>query len=397
MAAVSGAGETLAPWRRGTLDIHHISTGKGSCAFLICPDGTTLMVDCGDFTAPPENRRYMIGPKPDGSRRAGEWVARYVKRQMRAMGRAEIDTFILTHQHGDHCGDPRQSGAPKSKFGDYQLVGICELAEMVKVHRVIDRAYPDYNYPAPLEDEQQLNYRAFVKAFVARGGKAEQFRAGSSQQIGLVREPAAFPAFVVRNLAVNGEVWTGRGDETRNHFPALGGLPAKDYPVENMCSLGFRLSYGKFDYFTAGDMTFDTLYGTQPWRDIETPVAQAAGPVDVAVANHHGYVDATGPGFVAALRPRCFVINAWDSSHPTMGAMNNMLSQSLYAGERDIFATAIKPETAIAIRQLAQLKSDNGHVIFRVKPGGSEFEVVVTSNADESDAVVKRFGPYACG
>jgi hypothetical protein len=390
------AADTLTPWSRGMLDIHHISTGQGSCTFMICPDGTTLMVDCGDYTPPADAKQYNIGPKPNASRRTGEWVARYCARQLRGIGRVQIDAFILTHLHGDHAGDPRYRDTPRSKFGDYRLVGISDVGETIPVRRTIDRAYPDYNYPAPLDDPQQLNYRAFVKALIARGGIAERFQPGSSSQIRLLHDPSEFPSFVVRNLAANGEVWTGTADETRQHFPALRNLTAREYPTENMCSLGFRLSYGKFDYFTAGDMTFDTNYGSQPWRDIETPVAQAAGPVDAAVANHHGYVDATGPGFVAALRPRCWVINAWDSSHPSATAMNNMLSPDLYPGERDIFATAIKPETKIAIRSLAQLKSDNGHVVLRVHPGGGEFEVLITSNADESDTVWRRFGPYAC-
>ena len=50
------------------------------------------------------------------------------------------------------------------------------------------------------------------------------------------------------------------------------------------------------------------------------------------VADHHGYVDATGPEFVRALRPKVFVINAWDSAHPTMGA-----SHTLSGGSRHLF------------------------------------------------------------
>lgn len=46
-AAQHGVG--LSPWMPGTLDIHHISTGRGSCAFLLCPDGTTLMIDAGSI------------------------------------------------------------------------------------------------------------------------------------------------------------------------------------------------------------------------------------------------------------------------------------------------------------------------------------------------------------
>jgi beta-lactamase superfamily II metal-dependent hydrolase len=388
--------DTLSPWSRGMLDIHHISTGQGSCTFLLCPDGTSLMVDCGAYTPPTDAVQYNVGPKPNGSRRTGEWVARYVSRQMREFKRAEIDTFVLTHLHGDHAGDPRFHNPPQSKFGGYVLAGVSDLSETIPVRRVIDRAFPGYGYPAPLDDPQQANYRAFVKSLVARGGLAEKFRVGALDQIGLVREPNAFPSFHVRNLAANGEVWTGAGTETRQLFPALKTLAPRDYPTENMCSIAMRLAYGKFRYFTGGDMTFDTVYGAQPWRDIETPVAQACGHVHVAVANHHGYVDSTGPGFVAALRPRCFVINAWDSSHPSASAMNAMLSRDLYPGDRDIFSTAVKPETKIAIRQLNQLKSDSGHVVVRVHPEGERFEVLITSNSDESDTVWKKFGPYEC-
>lgn len=390
----SGAAETLQPWSKGFLDIHHISTGRGSCAFLLGPDGTTFMVDCGSIVLHPDTAQYIISPKPDGSRRPAEWVARYVERQMKHTGRVAIDSFISTHFHSDHFGDIGPD-SPKSKFGNYQLGGISDLAETVPVHRVLDRGYPDYAYPVPADEPQQLNYRAFVNSLIQRGGTAERFHPGSATQLRLLREPAAFPQFQVRNLVANGELWTGVGETTRQQFPSLSALERRDYPTENMCSLGFRLSYGRFDYFTAGDMCHDTNYGSQPWRDIETPVAQVAGPVDVAVANHHGYVDATGPGFVAALRPRCFVINAWDSAHPAMPAMNNMLSQELYPGERDIFATATKPESKIALRQLAYVASGNGHVVIRVHPGGATYEVIITENMDESDRILKRFGPYS--
>jgi glyoxylase-like metal-dependent hydrolase (beta-lactamase superfamily II) len=126
VSAAAAARDTLAPWSRGMLDIHHISTGQGSCTFLICPDGTTVMVDCGAYTPPADARQYNVGPKPDASLRTGEWIARYCARQMRSIGRVEIDTFILTHLHGDHAGDPRFHNPPRSKFGDYRLVGISD-------------------------------------------------------------------------------------------------------------------------------------------------------------------------------------------------------------------------------------------------------------------------------
>lgn len=383
--------EPLAPWTPGTLDIHHISTGRGSCAFLLCPDGTTMMVDCGAHEPTADLARFMIDPKPDGSRRPGEWIARYIGRQMKAARREELDIFLLTHFHDDHMGQ-FTDGAPKSRLGNYRLSGISDLAESLPVGRIFDRGWPDYDYPAPPDDPNQRNYQAFVKS---PGRKTARFEPGRLDQLEL-RTPTAFPKFHIRNLVANGEVWTGAGEATQRHFPDLATLKSELYPTENMCSLGIRLSYGKFDYFTAGDMSFDTQYGHNRWRDIETPVARVAGPVDVAVANHHGYLDATGPNFVAALQPRAFVINAWDSAHPTMGALANMLSRDLYPGDRDIYATAMKPEAKIAIRALTGLRSDNGHVIFRVHPPGDRFEVFITTNEDESGRVIARFGPYVC-
>ena len=43
-------GAPLTPWSEGELDIHTISTGRGECLFFIMPDGTTMVVDAGEFS-----------------------------------------------------------------------------------------------------------------------------------------------------------------------------------------------------------------------------------------------------------------------------------------------------------------------------------------------------------
>jgi hypothetical protein len=162
-----------------------------------------------------------------------------------------------------------------------------------------------------------------------------------------------------------------------------------------MCSIAIRLSYGKFHYFTGGDLPSDTEDGEEPWRDIETPVARASGPVDVAVANHHAYFDAVGPDFVRLLRPRVFVIPTWYVAHPSILPLQRMLSQRLYKGERDIFATNVMAANKLVNNQfISKLKSLEGHVVVRVAPGGGEFRVIVCDNADDSDRVKAVFGPY---
>jgi hypothetical protein len=387
------AAETLPPWSPGVMEIHHISTGRGNCAFLLCPDATTMMVDAGALLSKPELAFYLVEPKPDASRRPGEWIARYVTRRLAGIRPPAIDTFIATHFHADHIGECGPE-SPRSRFGDYRLTGVTGLAESIPLKRIIDRGFPDYAYPAPLTDATQINYRAFLRSWTARGGVAERLKPGSGEQLALTREPAAWPAFGVRNIAANGEVWTGTGTTTRHQFPALTALPPEQYPSENMCSIALRFSYGAFDYFTSGDMTNCTNYGRDPWRDIETPAALAAGPVDVALVSHHGYIDATGPGFVSALRPRVFIVPAWNAAHPTMPARYNMLSRDLYPGNRDIFSTAIKPESKVAVRRLAEMRSDHGHVVVLVEKGGGLYSVYIVANDDESGRVTAKFGPY---
>jgi len=67
-------GDVLAPWTPGTMDIHHINTGRGDAAFMIFPDGTTLIFDAGaqDPTAPRTNSPRNAQAKPSADRAPGE-------------------------------------------------------------------------------------------------------------------------------------------------------------------------------------------------------------------------------------------------------------------------------------------------------------------------------------
>lgn len=392
---------TLSPWEPGYLYIHHISTGRGSCALLILPDATTMMIDAGSIISglDPAADKFFIDPRPNASLRPGQWIARYAGDALSQAGRNEIDYFLLTHFHEDHFGTiwpGRYDISPRSQFGPYQLGGVTDVAETIPVRKVIDRCYPDYSYPCPIPGPQFANYHAFIKSLLSRGGAAERFVPGAGRQIVLKRDSKRYPDFEIRNLASNGDVWTGLGERTRAHFPPLKELKQEDYPTENKCALAIRLSYGKFSYFSAGDEDHEEEYGRWPWGDIETAVARASGKVQVAVANHHGYMDACGPEWVRALQPQVFVINAWDSAHPTIVALHNMLSQELYPGRRLVFSTATKPEADITIRQMAEMASQNGHVIFRVPPGGNSFEVFVRDSSVPDGKVIAHFGSLPC-
>lgn len=390
LRAAVPAFKILPAWKPGILEIHQIATNRGNSALLILPDGTTLMVDAGAIYG---ISPYLSDPLPSGQHRPGEWIGRYAKRRLEAIGLTSIDTFLLTHLHGDHVGYLPPDG-PLSADGTYRLTGASDVAAIVPIQRFVDRAWPDYAYPAPAKADFQTNYRAFLQSQSKAGKSVERFRPGSKDQFSLLRKPADYPGFEIRNLIVNGEVWTGKGEQTSQLFPELSSLKPEDYPAENPCSCAIRLRYGKFGYYTGGDLTNDTNYGRDPWRDTESPAAEVCGPVSVAVADHHGYFNANGERYVRALQPQVFVIPTWDSAHPTVNVLNTLYSKAIYPGNRDVFATSVKQENRIANKKTDDLKSRAGHIVTRVEPGGETFAVHILSNADETDTLTASFGPY---
>jgi hypothetical protein len=383
-------GRPLAPWSEGVLDIHHISTGKGNAAFVIFPDGTTLLVDAGAATQPIP---YAIA-KPNDSRRPGEWIAGYIE-DFHPGPSPALDYVLLTHFDPDHMGLIDQN-SPVSPSGAYRLSGITDVAERVAIRTIIDRGSPDYDYPEPLDGEMMDNYRRFLSHHARhRGMTVERFMPGRNDQITLRYNLAGYPGFEVRNVASNGVVWTGTGTNTRHHVPPLESLTPEDFPNENMLSNAIRLSYGPFDYYTGGDLTGIPNIGDPQWKNLETPVAQAIGPVEVHVVNHHGSIDPASPYFLATLRPRVHVIPAWSPTHPAPSVLKRLLSERAYPGPRDVFILEFREPTKAAIGPRAeQVKSDGGHVVVRVTRGGASYRVFVLDNSSESFTVKSIHGPY---
>jgi len=94
------SGKPWQGWKEGEFQIHFIYTGVAESLFLIFPDGTSMLLDCGDFDA------LARGPKavpllPSAERHAGEWIARYVTRVNPAI--TDVDYMLLTHYHNDHA------------------------------------------------------------------------------------------------------------------------------------------------------------------------------------------------------------------------------------------------------------------------------------------------------
>ncbi len=396
-ACAQTVGGLLPPRPDGGIDIHHINTGEGAAAYFILPDGTTLLVDCGDggdIKRPPQ---YKAPRLPDESRPPAEWVARYIEK-FRPAGAAALDYLVISHFHSDHMG------------------GVPGLASRMPIRKILDRGWPDYGKPSAFTGEFADRYKAALKDQIERHhAVVERFKPGVNDQIVLRKEPAKHPGFEVRQIMANAEVWTGQGTQARSRFPA------NDEPNENACSTGFRLRLGSFDYYTGGDipgvLTGEVSLKTplsagrgpvKEWRDMESPVAWVTGPVDVAVLNHHGGSDTTNAFFLSVLQPRVMLAQTWATPQVSPAVLQRLLSESIYPGPRDIFTTnglwpgrrehliATYGEDA-ALRHIAgleKLTATQGHLVVRVAPGGATYHMIVLEDSQESFRIRSVHGPY---
>jgi len=387
----SPASIPLPPRAEGELDLHHIDTGRGTCTLIVAPDGTTLMVDAGAaIVSTPTLEQTTCQAHPNDSRRPGEWQARYA---LRHSGQTQLDYFLATHIHQDHIGD-LSAANPRANSGGYQLTGVSDVHELMPIAMHLDRGYPDYTSVAPPNAPFAKNYLAYLQHRMASKLPVAKVAVGSTQQIKLVHRPQRYRDFSVRILSATGTIWSGVGEQTHSLFPEhLSDNP----PGENRCSVALRLTYGRFSYFTGGDLTADTQDGRLPWQDVESPIAKIAGRTEVATADHHGYFDACGPEFVRNLDAQAYLIQAWDIGHPAPAQLQRMLGAWGKTATRDVFATDMLPATELINRRFTgEMKSRHGHIVVRVAAGGATYRIHILDSTIEDGPVLASVGPYTC-
>ena len=384
-------------WRLGHYQVHYIFTGRGESMFHIFPDGTSMLLDVGDsmrfYGTPPETPHL-----PDISRRAGEWVARYVER-VNPKGR-NVDYFHLSHYHEDHGGGERWHGdrivAPT---GDYWQCGLADAARFLSFGRVIDRAWPTFDDPVDViamsRDGTTRNVRAVYAMLQARGTAVERFRLGARDQFRQLDAANARRDFSVFNLCANGR-YVRKDGSVRDLFSHLVAQGKRDFN-ENAMSCGMIVSYGRFRYFTAGDFSASIPDENGRKVEIENEIAEAVGPVDVAKLNHHGH-HSMMPGLVRALRARVWTACVLDQAHCTSDTMGRLADRSVYEGARTFIPTYLPRRNRTTAEMAAYLPDvakevveEPCHVILDVAEGGEAYSVSCVSAATETPHLRGRY------
>ena len=380
---LSCVGRVLPPWRKGELDIHFIHTGVGEQTFFIFPDGTTMLLDCGDT----HHEKYMrdVPPSPDGTRYGGEWVSRYIQR---LISHREIDYAMVSHWHGDHTGDLAFGG---KRTTDGRIVcGLPLVGEDFFFRHYFDHQYPKIGEHACDPDKGALKLmREWIPRTVADGMRAHRFEVGSDDQICLLHDAAAFPQFRVRNIAANGAVWDGVGgvvDAAATHVKRTG----VDAIHENRLSSAIRIQYGRFSYYSGGDNELTMVGADGREFSWEGMVGRAAGPVDVCKTNHHAGVFGMRPEFIREVRAKAYLSSVWQAGMVDHKSLSTMCSRELYPGDRIVCFGDIADGRRNVADAYDGVVQPPGHAVVRVAPGGDTFRVFTLSTMDERMTVLSE-------
>ena len=361
---VTGCGdgfEKNQAWKAGKMVIHHLSTGRGNCTYIVMPDGTTMMIDCGDDPVSGAIEHNEMQPKmPNEHCTTAQNIVNYVKSVAPAGKEARLDCFFLTHFHIDHC----------SAFDG--------IAEQMEIGKIVDRAYPDY--PDPENCEDLSNYQPAVERLVAEGKSvAEKFRVGALGQFGTCGETV--PAVEIRNLCGAGYCWTGEEENNRKIYDA-------DPDDENMNSCGIKISWGDFSYMTCGDIPGGYLAPD----DMQTAVAGVCGDCDVVVACHHGYQDSMLEELCRAADAKAYVIPTREYWHPSGLSVENMCNPEFHTADPMLYCTGLLESQKENFKELgyADKFTPAGHIVVRVGDNGKWFRIYVLDSKDENHPVIYK-------
>lgn len=387
-------GKPYKGWKNGEFDIHHIHTGMGEANFFIMPDGTSLLIDSGDMGPNAQwDIQKVFPPIPDAEYHPGKYVAQYI---MRVNPRAEkVDYFLSSHFHDDHLTNAT-AGAEltEGRNPDYVLSGVAETGEYIRFGRFFDRGYPDYDYPLAVADTHVTNFRNFVSYHCGQyGAVQEEFKVGALNQIAMLYGPAKYDkAFSVRNIARNGEIWTGEGLETVRWYDQN---PQNKGPRqnENTKSMVLRFDYGPFSYYTGGDVAGSLRDAEGNAVNIEVKAGEACGEVDVCKTNHHAYKDAMKEDFIKAVNARHYVSCAWDIWHTQPELMDRMLKRP----DAMIFHQFVWPDLLkdhVDADWYSRLYTKGGHIVVKAYDKGRQYKIYVLDDTNEDMIVKDVFGPF---
>ncbi len=388
-------GAALPKWQKGHFRITTFFTGTSESTYLIFPDGTSMLIDLGDYVS---DSIGLYLPSKEAS--AGEVVSRYILSE-NPFGK-KVDYFLLTHYHSDHAGavagDRRKGPLPRAANGRYTCRGIGAAIDMLDFGVMIDRSWPNMNDPAPRGDGFDMytvrHIREIYTEVAKRGVKVERFELSkNSQQIRLMHDSSAAKApFSVHPHCARGEMVKRDGSVVSLASFVKGAR--RDKFDENPLSTGLTIRLGDFGYFNAGDFS-GFVKGEGGLRvPIESLLAPELDSVEVMKASHHACNDGMPQSICSALSPRVLVCGVWDIHHLHKDVLPRLLNTSR--------PCLLAPGFFPVVRQKAEKDSPwfkamapetfkGCHSVIDVAPDGKTYRLMMVSAADDRKTVLGAY------
>jgi competence protein ComEC len=324
------------------LEIFFIDAAGGAATLLITPQRESVLIDSGWSGLNDRDPKRIV----------------HVLRDL--AGCDHLDNLVTTHWHADHFG------------------GVAGLARMISISRFWDRGLPEDgdsrldfpDGPKP-DDPLGIAYRS------ASAGKRKALKAGDSLPLKGMRAQVLASGGGVIDQAGIGEETIGA---TKPANPLCETAPP-DRPVDrsdNARSLAILFSLGKFQFFDAGDLTWNVE------KRLVCPV-DLIGPVDLYQVTHHGMDISNHPTLVRTISPSVAIMNNGPRKGGAPGTVKLLKSipsiQAAYQLHRNA-ATGDDDNTAPSL--IANKDAAGGEFIrVRVAPDGASFTVQIGEHGPE--------------
>lgn len=316
------------------LDIYWIDVEGGAATLVVSPTGHSMLIDSGFPGLRDASRIYRVATQAAGLRR--------------------IDHLVTTHYHLDHFG-----GAPT-------------LATLLTIGTVYDNGDFKEGWEKPSPE-----YREFKAANRAVIDPGDEILMGGA---------AGGPHARVRCLAARQKFIDPPADARPNDDCRDARRQRPDY-TDNANSIVLLLSFGDFDFFAGGDLTWNQEL------KLVCPV-MLVPEVDAFQVTHHGSDTSNPPQLLRALSPTVAVVN----NGPRKGGQPNSFAtlkatpsiRAIYQVHRNVRPGEEHANTDAALIANATEGCEGNYIKLSVAPDAQTYRVTIPATGHSGVFATKR-------